>query len=435
MTSRPRSVLLLAYFFPPLGGAGVQRTLKHVKYLPEHGWHATVITTSADAYPATDRSLLDEVPATTRVVRTFEPRAWRHLRIAVMYGFSRLRLRSLQALAGWPDDTLAWAPGAVWAAVREVRKRRPDVIYSTSSPYTAHLAAMVVHRLTGVPWVADFRDEWASNPHMRDQPRVVRWLSERAERAIARAASRTTVVADYFRIAGTATRPPAVIGNGIDEHDVAEAAAEAPPRGPRLRLSYVGTMYDDQDCEPVFAALRRLIADGRLAAGALELRAVGNVWLLDLESRVPVELSVVGYVDHDRALLEMRSADALLFYVAPSSRAPSGKLYEYLASGRPILCIAREDNLAHQLVEGWDAGICATPDDDVSIEAAILELVDRWERGALHVSPEVRTRTLERFSRRKLAGRLADVLEEAARTRASGPGLAHRHEEMGVQER
>jgi glycosyltransferase involved in cell wall biosynthesis len=414
MTPPERHVLVLAYFFPPLGGAGVQRTLKTIKYLPAYGWRTTVVTTASQAYPVSDPSLLEEIPAGTRVVRAAEPALWgRLVRWAIM-ACAILRLGTLRSLVSWPDAMLAWGPFALAATLREVRRSRPDVIFSTSAPHTAHLVAWVVHRLTGIPWVTDFRDEWSNNPH-GEQPSLVRRLNRRVERAITGRAARVTVVADYFDMAGAPPDRVAVIPNGVDEEDLAGVpAVPAEPR-PRLRLSHVGTLYGDRDCAPVLAALRRLVDAGRLDPADLELRIVGNDWLADLGDRVPVELSRTGYVDHLAAVGEMRQADALLFYVAPSSLAPSGKIFEYLASERPILCVAHPENLASRLVREWDAGIWAAPGDGEAIEQAVLDLVARWKAGGLDALPEVRRRTLERYSRRALAGRLADVLAEAAR--------------------
>lgn len=413
--TRERHALVIAYYFPPLGGAGVQRTLKSLKYLPDLGWCATVVTTSSRRYPVSDPSLLAEVPAGARVVRAADPALWSALVLRAIMVCELLRLRSLRGLVAWPDENLAWGPFALVAAFRAVRRSRPDVIFSTSAPYTGHLVAWVIHRVTGIPWVADFRDEWSNNPH-GDQPRLVRALNRRAERAVTRRAVQVIAVADYFRIAGAPPERVTVIPNGVDEDDIGDPVPQEPAAGDRLRLSHVGTLYGDRDCAPVLAALRRLVADGRLDPDSIELRIVGNDWLERLDEQVPVRLSRTGYVDHHAAVTEMRRADALLFYVAPTSLAPSGKIFEYLASERPILCVAHPDNLASRLVREWDAGPWAAPDDADGIEEAILTLVACRRAGTLAAMPEVRRRTLERYSRRALAGRLAEVLSAAARS-------------------
>lgn len=115
---------MIAYFFPPLGGACVQRTLKFVKYLPETGWMPTVVSTRSRVYGSSDATLLDEIPDGVRVVR---PPGFRLMRwLAILLG--KLGLRRLRLWASWADGGLGWAPSAFVAARRELRRARPDVM-------------------------------------------------------------------------------------------------------------------------------------------------------------------------------------------------------------------------------------------------------------------------------------------------------------------
>lgn len=399
---------MLAYAFPPLGGAGVQRTLKFVKYLPEQGWDPTVVSVRWSPYQMRDPSLSDEVPPGVRVLRAPELPVTPYVAMAL----SRLGLDEARAYATWPDNFQGWLPAAVTLALREVRRSRPDVLYTTSAPYVSHLAGLAIHRLTGIPWVADFRDEWAANPHLQSLPDRLRALSRRAERAVA-ANAHVVVVGDYFDIAGTRPGRRTEITNGVDPDDLAGLPAPDPPPD-RFRLTHVGTLYGEQDSAPVLAALRRLLDRGELDRSRVELRVVGKVFLPEDGIDLPAPVSVGGYVSHREALLEMRRATALLLYVAPSSLAPSGKLYEYLTSERPILCVAHPDGLAHRLVRDWNAGVSADPRDAAGIERAIVELYRRWEQGQLRDLSGVRERTLGSYSRRALAGELAAVLADVA---------------------
>ena len=165
----------------------------------------------------------------------------------------------------------------------------------------------------------------------------------------------------------------------------------------------------------MFEAIRRLVSAGVIDAQRFEVSLVGNVWLGDETVELgPVHVNRTGYVDHSRAVREMRSATALLFYAPASTWAPSGKIFEYLLSGRPILSIARRDNLAFELVDELDAGVAAEPDDPDGIERAITELYRRWLDGTLQIGPAVREGTLSRFSRRRLTADLAGVLDAVA---------------------
>jgi len=408
METARRRVLVLAYFFPPLGGAGVQRTLKFVKYLSTLGWDATVVSTRSRLYPARDPSLLEEVPETTRVIRTAAlPLAyWVSL---VLY---RLRLKRLFAWATWPDGGFGWAPFALVAALRAARRDRPDVILSSSPPQSAHFAALVVHCLTGIPWVADFRDEWAADAHRPDQPRVLVRLAARVEQTFTKRARRSVVAAGYFGLAGLPHDDPrrVEILNGVDEADL--ATGNRPP-AERFVLAYVGTIYGIRDPTPVFRALTKLADRGEIDRGRIEVRLVGSVWLEGFEPPTGIEVQSTGYLDHARALREMSAATALLLYVPSASLAPSGKLFEYLASGRPILCLAHPDNLASRIVREWHAGVVADPHDEADIEQAILTLWRRWHQDGLPDQEAVRRQTLERYSRRAGARQLAAVLEDA----------------------
>jgi len=402
---------VLAYFFPPLGGAGVQRTLKFVRYLEPLGWVATIVSTRSRHYPARDPSLLDEIPESAQIVRTpAVPLAnWLSL---VPY---QLGLKRVAGFLNWPDGGLGWMPFALLAALRRARRDRPDVIYSTSAPYGSHLVALLVSRLTGLPWVADFRDEWSANPHLTGQPRLLAALSERAERAITREAERVVVAAGYFRLRGLADDDPRriEIANGVDEDDF-PTSVETEPSRDRFVLSHIGTLYDLQDPSAAFRALATLGALGELDVERAEVRLVGNVWLPEFVAPPGVRVERTGYVDHRRAIAEMRAATVLLLYVPASSLAPSGKLFEYLASGRPILSLTGPDNLASRLVREWGAGVVADPRDEVAIEEALRTLWQRWLENGLPDQPEVRRKTLERYSRRRTAEQLARVLDEAA---------------------
>jgi glycosyltransferase involved in cell wall biosynthesis len=406
-----RRVLVLAYYFPPVGGSGVQRTLKFVKYLSSLGWDATVISTRSRAYGARDPSLLAEVPATTRVVRTAALPVARYLAFALY----RLRLNRVRSFLLWPDGGLGWAPFAFFAALRAVRRDRPDALFSTSAPYGAHLVARFVARLTGLPWVADFRDEWAANPYLAGQPRLLARLSRRNEESITTSAEKVVVAAGYFELAGLPRDDPRRIEivNGVDEADFAEPASGSPPN--RFVLAHVGSIYEIRDPRPVLRMLESLAADGSIDGNRVEVRLVGNLWIPGFTPPPGIGVSSTGYVAHAEAIREMRAATTLLLYVPPGDLAPSGKIFEYLASGRPVLCVAPEENLASRLVQEWGAGALADPRDEDAIAEAILGLWGRWQEDGLPDQEHVRARVFERYSRRAGAERLAAVLEEVRR--------------------
>jgi glycosyltransferase involved in cell wall biosynthesis len=407
-----RKVLVISYFFPPLGGAGVQRTLKFVAYLPENGYEPLVLTTRARDYPAKDASLLADLPAGTLVVRTPDPRA---LRLATL-GFDYLRLNRLRALAAWPDEASAWIPAATIAAVRLVHRHRPAVIYSSAPPFSAHVVGWLASRLTGTPWVADFRDEFSANPDAEGRTGLVVRMNAALERRVVAGATKVVTVADYFEVHGAPPKSEkrVTIVNGVDPADVGHATD--PGESDVFRLSFVGTLYGDRDLGTVAAALRALAARGEIDPGRFQLRLVGNMWLRELPDAGSVPVVSTGYVEHETALTEMREATVLLFFAPGSSPAPSGKIFEYLACERPILCVADRANLASVLVAQWEAGQAVQPTDERAIAVAVARLYREWERGLLIAPRGARENVLERYSRRALTGELAEVLDEAIAT-------------------
>jgi glycosyltransferase involved in cell wall biosynthesis len=414
-----RTVLVIAYFFPPIGGAGVQRTLKFVRYLPEFGYRPVILTTASRAYPASDPTLLAEVPAGATVVRARDPAI---LRWATL-GFDYLDLHQMRALASWPDDAAAWIPAATVSAMRSVRRHRPSVILSSAPPFAAHMVAWMTARATGLPWVADFRDEFSANPHAEQRTNLVHWLNRLTEQRVVADAARVVTVADYFEIerAPTGSARRFTVVNGVDDADLGEAPTVRD--SDRFRLSFVGTLYGDRDLAPVAASLRRLAERGVVDPTRCELRVVGSMWLRQAPQAGPVTVVETGYLDHAAALREMQDATVLLFYAPESSPAPSGKIFEYLAAERPILCVARRDNLAFRLVEEWSAGRCVEPSAAGALDSAISELYRLWDAGELSAPIGARHRVLERYSRRTLTGELASVLDAAIE---AGPPWAGR---------
>lgn len=415
-----KRLLVVQYTFPPLGGAGVQRVLKFVKYLVLLGWEVKVLTTASLDYTVHDHSLVEEVPADVEVVRA---REWPipPVREALLNPLHRLKIPGLLKYVGWPDERSGWLPFAVREGVRVADRFRPDVVFSSSSPTSAHVIGRVISRTRGIPWVADFRDPW-TQVEKPDDPRLLAVVNRRMERSIVTHARYVTVADDPIQLVGLPADDDrrVVIYNGVDEADLPDGEGSVAPAGPAFTLTHVGSLYGRRDAGPVFEALGRVVDSGRLNASDIEVRLVGNVWLDgQLASSRSYEVTTVGYVPHGESIREMQSAGALLFYQPDGYPTSSGKIFEYLVAGRPILCVANRANLASRLVEELGAGVVVEPGDAAGIEDAICALHARWSEGSLAISPSVRTEALERFSRRSLTQKLDEVLTEAAAERVT----------------
>ena len=393
----------------------MQRTLKYVKYLPDAGWDPIVLTTLPAYVPTRDSTLVREVPDGAVVIRAPELPPLQLVKWGLAGALRRAGLPTTAAsYIGWPDEMAGWVPAATWKAVRAVRRLQPDVLYSTSSPVSAHAVGLTVSRITGVPWVADFRDPWTKNGPWDAPPKPFAGLSAQLERKVVRSAAQVVVADEHIELLDVTPGDPrrAVIRNGVDPDDVPPPKRRA--RDERFRISYVGALYGGRDAAPVFAALRALIDRGVIDPARFELRIVGAAAIGDDENLERLPRSSTGYVDHRTAVSEMAAADVLLLYAPVEHRWPAAKVYEYLASERPVLCVTGSDNFAFRLVRELDGGPCVEPSDQPGIERAIEQLYRQWKSGDLAVSPEVRAETLRRYSRPALARELSTVLEAAA---------------------
>jgi glycosyltransferase involved in cell wall biosynthesis len=414
MSERQQRALMIAYYFPPLGGAGVQRTLKFARYLPEYGWQPQVLTVRHGVRGEPhDPSLGAEVP-NVPISRT----AFLDLSL-LSRGAARLGLRRFAQLARLllylPDQQAGWLPWACAGAIRLARSA--DLVYSTSAPYTAHLVGLWLKLRLGRPWVADFRDEWSLNPFFQYPSPALLALNRLMERRVLAHADRVLATTPGHA-AGLASLMPAarrarvrVIHNGYDPADL--PAAVAPPAA-LFTLVHIGSFYGVRQPTNLLRALDRLVSSGALPAGDVRLVLAGSG---AAPIMVPPALATVvelpGYLPHQEALRLLHSATVPVLVVGARGVAGldniPGKLYEYLATGKPILALADAHSYAAQLLRRARCGV-VVPDESAAIAAALHTLYSQWRTGTPGVVPD--WEEIRRFDRRRLTGELAAIFDE-----------------------
>jgi glycosyltransferase involved in cell wall biosynthesis len=384
LAGRRKRVLLVTYPFPPVGGAGVQRVTKFVKYLPRHGWDVSVLTVANPSVPLYDDSLRGDVPPETLVCRA---RSWEPgyaLKATVSAGGAggqparrglakRLAagsLRQLAALVLQPDPQVLWRPGAMAAGKRLLREQPHDVILASGPPFSTFLIGAALGRSARRPVVLDYRDEWTlSNAYWENKRlgAVSRFVQNRMQRRAVRASSgllaTTRSSAESLRTlaqqAGSAAKV-SWIYNGFDPEDF-HAPAEQPDAG-RFRLAYVGTLWNLTNVAPLVEAVDRLAREQPALAGKLELVFAGrrtgpqSEQLARLRG-LPCRLVEHPYLDHSAAVSLMRGAGALCLLLSDlpgAGRVVPAKLFEYMATGRPILAVAPRGEM-WDLLNGFPA--------------------------------------------------------------------------------
>ena len=412
-----REVLFVAFFFPPLGGGGVQRSLKFVRYLPAHGWQPRVLAAEAD-YWMRDEALLAEVPPGTPVRRV----AFGGRRLIAMGGRGGTRshavtrfLRSLSRLVLVPDAYVGWSRRAARVAREEIAGHRCALIFTTSSPDSAHLVGRTVKRATGIPWVADFRDPWTERLSYAPPTPLHHRFHLALERSCLCEADAVVVTTPETRddfLARHGDLDPAkfcVIPNGFDEDDftvasavrAAGAGAWIPSNG--FPILHAGQLNLDRPLAPFLAGLRLFRerapgwAVGRAAGGAAGNPAGGaqggapdaTTFLLGpCYDSHREEVKAAGLADvvhflpgrtHRDAVAAMLSARVLLLLEQDSDRGRlvlPGKAFEYLRAGRPILAVVPRGGAAARFVRESGAGIAVDPSSPTEIAEALARLLN-----------------------------------------------------------
>ena len=375
-----KRVLMIAFHFPPVSGSsGVQRSLRFAQNLPELGWHPTVISAHPRAYQRTSPDLMREIPPSVKVVRAFAFDAVRQLSIGGRYpGF-----------IARPDRWWPWRVGGVIEGLRLLRQQHFDALWSTYPIPTAHQIAATLHKRTGIPWVADFRDPMVQDGYPED-PLTWRAFNNIEERTVAHATRSvfTTPGAaqDYRERYGNVPGERfVVIENGYDEQTFVAAQAHVKRVDPltpgRVTLLHSGIVYpSERDPTHLLRALAVLKADRTVAEANFRVRFRASehdalIQRLALENGVGDLVELLPPIPYADALEEMLRADALLVLQASNCNAQiPAKLYEYFRAQRPILALTDPTgDTANVIVQ---AGIPAVAPLDSA--HAIAQLVKRF---------------------------------------------------------
>ncbi|MBS1118356.1 MAG: hypothetical protein H6Q90_584 [Deltaproteobacteria bacterium] len=431
-------VLLVAYAFPPVGGAGVQRMLKLAKYLPRNGVTPSILTVSNPSVPVLDETLSRDLPPGMEIVRarTFEPgyqvkqAAW----TASADVKPTLRRRLMKRATGIakqllvPDPQVLWQPAAQLALARRLATGKDHAVVISAPPFSQFMLAPLARARPSVAVVLDYRDEWSTYREMYEMmgSRLGAFLGDALEASVLRAAHMVTTATEEFRenlLNKFAWLDPArveFIPNGFDPEDFPDDLP-APPSD-RFVITYGGTVFKLTSAVGFLGGLRRLHAREPELAKLVDVRFIGRI--VDTEAAAfegSEELGVrrLGYRPHATVMRDLAASHltlCILDDVPNVEHIYPAKIFELMFLGRPILTLSPEGALT-RLVRDHGLGEVIAPRDEEAIAASL----ERSVRAFVASSPDQRTRPsfsaskVDRFDRRVIAAQFADVLRRARR--------------------
>lgn len=419
--------LIITYYWPPSGGSGVQRWLKFVKYLPEYGVTPVVYTADNPEYAVTDTSLNEDVSPDLKVLRgsIWEPNNLLSKigsgQKNVSSGFLEPRpslanrlLRFIRANVFIPDARMFWIRPSVRLLTEYLKTNEIDVIITTGPPHSVHLIGLALKKRFGLNWVADFRDPWTSIDYFHKLPLTRRSIEkhQNLEKEVLRFADRVIVVSGQMKEEFLPfNKEIRVIPNGYDDARVGEETG----LDSQFTLTYAGLMNADRNPTHLWKVLGQMVEEDPDLKRDLRIRFVGStsgeVFSSLEENGLAANSEHLGYLDHQDVSRYQRSAQVLLLTVnrVPSARGiVTGKIFEYLQSGRPVLAVGPTDGDLAQIMSETRCGRICDFEDEEGMRDSVQDLYRRFKNGSLSVE----TTGVERFHRRNLTGKLFEMLEE-----------------------
>jgi Glycosyl transferase 4-like domain len=437
-----KKVLIVTRIFPPMAAVGVYRVIKLCKFLPEFGWQPVILTVDESESLTSDRSLLDALDPKLKIYRCSNPdpigrwekrgqQATAPTKPAPAKtakpsadsesGFGPIGWKQKTLLSiGTPDTDVFWTPNAVRTGLRAIREQQIDAVITTSPPPSVHLVGTALSYLTGTPHLVDFRDLWTQGPRyhliQRHAPWRLydRWLEKRVLGRAAGIAGATEAFVRQLQAKnpGLDPRRMSAILNGLDPDDFRDVQFPE-QKTETFTILHLGSLYGLRDPSFFFEVLQKFISDDPSRAEHVTSRFIGNVGQHAGRVRGTNIESVVdfcGHKPHQTVLSELWGSDLLLlilgFSTTESGTIPA-KLFEYIATNRPLLAFTPEGEASAMIRTYAQGHVFTGPDMDAACRA-LTEAYKAWR--ARDSAPESSLHIPDEFHRRHQSGQMADLL-------------------------
>ena len=429
-----KKVLIITYYWPPGSGPGVQRFLKFSKYLREFGWEPIILTVDNGSYPSTDKTLEQDIPEGLEVYRSqsFEPFRWYNLLKGKktkdttvgaigLQGSSFFQRLALYVRANFfiPDARVGWNRFAIRKAHLIFKEHQIDAIISTGPPHSSHLIANALKKTHHIPWIADLRDPWTTVFYNAFFPRTesTKKRDKQLEDLVLKNADSISVVSNgMLEEFSDRAKDISLIYNGFDDEDFKSLKKN---NTEKFTISYVGNFKPNQNAVVVWECLKELSHKTPQFKSDLKIVLTGNVDPSIVksiqENGLEEQLSLEGFAAHHTAVQRMLDANLLLFVIPVSERNHliiTGKLFEYLATGNPILAIGPKGGNASALLTDAKRDDMLDYGDKNLIMKQIENAYQNWKK---ETPADFSHEDLERFTRKGLTEKLANKLNNLSR--------------------
>ena len=430
-----KRVLIITYYWPPSGGGGVQRWVKFVKYLRQTNWEPIVFTPENPERPSLDSSLLVDIPSDIQVIKNniWEPYqiykkfTGRKKSDKIQTAFlseNKSTTGFLERVSIWirgnlfiPDARKFWIKPSVKILLEFLKQNPVDVIVTTGPPHSAHMIGLSLKRSLGIPWLADFRDPWTNIDYYKDLKLGKRAdkIHHNLERQILEKADEVVVISPGMAREFNEIVPKEykVIPNGYDAEDLKSKKSGSQAVG-KFSLAHIGSLTKTRNPINLWKAIKKLVDENSEFATDLEIHNIGK-----LDINVANSLKLIGlekylrqtdYLPHDKVISEQQNATLLLLLINDTPNAKlilTGKIFEYLVSGTPIICIAPLDGDAAHVINETSCGRAYSFTEIDKLKADIHDYYLKFKKGIV----ESDCRDIEKYERKKLTVKLAEVLD------------------------
>lgn len=442
-----KTILMIDYSFPPVGGPGAQRTLGYVNHISRFGWSPVVLTVASGDASYHDPSLLSRIPSHVGVIRarSIEPARFARRTLHRVRGrktespshayapVNRGRDGWMHTVERWmlfPDRRIGWLPFGVARVLAQRLDRKIDLIYSTATTITSHLMALILKTVWGKPWVADFQDPWTwpQSPLAAFPSSLHRSMADRLEHRILCGADQVTVTTGPIRELLLQKYPDispekiTVIPMGFEP---AVMDHVPPSRRSKLTITHLGSFYGQRSPVPFLRGLAEVFEEHPETSAQIEVLLIGRFDAGNLseaeaviaEHGLAASVHLRDPVSFEEGARLLMNSDVLLLVTGPGDwgrfLVPT-KLFEYLGARRPILALIPEGAAARMLGESGGA-VIVQPDDVQAIRDAVWTLYLAWKRGCLHIGAD--DSVIDKFTWAERTREFASTIDEVLQRR------------------